>query len=194
MFLSAIGYLITLFMAFTIIPLIAFLLRILLVMICTRIYWMFAREKSPVQTLQLSMKLAHPVGFITAIFHGYTSLWMGVVLLTGMSVKVDVFLGLLLAFSFLWFGLKRINNPAEIQVNNSNKLTTKDGNPNTIVLNPEVESTPDDGSNPMEDIGKNVQDQLKSRASEFMQGNTVIGLIGKLTGVALATMSLIPLG
>ena len=145
--------------------------------------------------------MAQPLGFLTAIFHGYAALWMGITLMNGMGVKYDHFLGIFLVFSFIWFGMRNINNPSKVNVingndNNSQGLTFKDGDPNTIVLNPEVESIPENGAinDPTQKLNEQFQKQLKEQAANFMQGNSIIGLIGKVTGTIIATMSLIPFG
>jgi len=192
MLYSAIGYIITLFMAFTIIPLLAFFLRMILIMILSRIYWGVTGDKSPASLLKFSIKLAQPIGFVTAIFHGYAALWIGVVLLKGLGVPVDYFLAALLGTSFIWFGMKRLNSPADVKVKNNLKFTDKDGE-ETIILNPDVESTPEDGAanNSMGEMNDQLKRQLAEQTKEFIQGNTIIGLMGKLTGVVLGTMSLI---
>ncbi len=189
MFYSAIGYLLTIFMAFTIIPLLAFLMRMILIMVFSKVYWGIASDKSPAALLKFSIKIAHPLGFATAIFHGYAALWMGVVLLRGLGVSIDFFLAGFLGISFLWFGIKRLKNPADVKVENKLTLTDKDGE-ETIVLNPEVASTPDSEENySSEELNQILQGKLKEQTQEFMQGNTIIGLIGKLTGLAIGTMS-----
>jgi hypothetical protein len=200
---SAIGYLLTLFMAFTLIPLVAFLLRMLLIMLCSKIYWSVTKDKSPVNLLQFSIKLAHPLGFITAIFHGFAALWMGVVLFNGMGLKLDLFLPGFLLFTFIWFGIKRIGNPAKVNVNGDvnrdvkNRITTtnSEGEETTIIINPEIEenqnlSTEQD---PMKMLNDQMKNQLKDQTKEFMQGNTIIGLMGKVTGIVLGAMSYIPM-
>lgn len=190
MFNSAIAYFLTLFLAFTIIPVIAVLLRLLLIALCSRIYWLANKKPSPAELLQFSVRIAHPIGFMTSIFHGYVALWMGVVLLRGMAVPLDWFLPLLLIISFLWVGIKRIKRPPEVAVNNRLTTTNSLGEETTIILNPEEELL-----NPEEELfakqQNEIKEQLKEKASEFMQGNTIIGLIGKLTGVLLATFNLI---
>jgi len=199
--LAIIGYILTLFMAFTFIPLFAFLVRLLLIVLFTRIYWMFSADKSPLITAKFSVKLAQPLGFLTAILHGYLALWMGTVLLSGMGAEYDMFLGIFLVFCFIWFGMKAINKPANISINgndgsNPNGLTFKNGDPNTIVLNPEVNSIPEDGipNDPSQNLSEQLQKQLKEQAASFMQGNSIVGLIGKVTGTVIATMSMIPIG
>ncbi|MCH2020882.1 MAG: hypothetical protein MK207_00275 [Saprospiraceae bacterium] len=191
MITSALAYLLTLFMAFTIIPLLAFLLRMVSIMVLSKFYWSISRDKSPVRVLKFSIKLAQPVGFFTAIFHGYAALWMGTVFLRGMQgdSAVDLFLSIFLGLAFLLFGIRRLKNPAELKV--ENKIELKDGE-QTLILNPDEESENFD-EDPMKTLNRKLQEQFKENAQEFMQGNTVIGLIGKITGVALASMSLIPL-
>lgn len=196
-FSSAIGYLLTLFMAFTIIPLVAFLLRMLLIMLCSKIYWSFTSDKSPVNLLQFSIKLAHPLGFITAIFHGFAALWMGVVLFNGMGLKLDLFLPGFLLFTFIWFGIKRIGNPAKVnvkgEVNNRITTTNSDGEETTIIINPEMEENLSTEQDPMKMLNDQMKNQLKDQTKEFMQGNTIIGLMGKVTGIVLGAMSYIPM-
>ncbi|WP_052598577.1 hypothetical protein [Aureispira sp. CCB-QB1] len=195
MFYSAIGYLLTLFMAFTIIPLVAFFLRMLLIMLFSRIYWGFTGNKSPVNLLQFSIKLAHPIGFTTAIFHGFAALWMGVVFFNGMDLKLDLFLPGILIFTFIWFGIKRINNPAKVNVDNRITTTDSEGQETTIIINPEIEdnlTTEPLGQDPMKILNEQMKNQLKDQTKEFIQGNTIIGLIGKVTGVVLGAMSYIP--
>ena len=192
---SALAYLLTLFMAFTIIPLLAFFLRMALIMILSKFYWSISKDKSPVRVLKFSIKLAQPVGFLTAIFHGYAALWMGAVFLRGMEGEsaVNLFLAIFLGLAFLLFGIRRLKNPADLKV--ENKIELKNGE-QTLILNPEEEKEEESasyGEDPMKTLNKKLQEQFKNNAQEFMQGNTVIGLIGKLTGVAIATMSLIPL-
>jgi hypothetical protein len=196
-FASATGYLLTLFMAFTIIPLVAFLLRMLLVMFFSKIYWSITRDKSPVNLLQFSIKLAHPIGFLTAIFHGFAALWMGVVLLNGMDLKLDLFLPGFLLFTFVWFGIKRMGNPAKVNVDGKakNKITTtnSDGEETTIIINPEMEENLTTEQDPMKAFNDQMKNQLKDQTKEFMQGNTIIGLMGKVTGIVLGAMSYIPM-
>lgn len=195
MFYSAIGYLLTLFMAFTIIPLVAFLLRMLLIMLFSKIYWNLTSDKSPVNLLQFSIKLAHPLGFVTAIFHGFAALWMGVVLFNGMGLKLDLFLPGILIFTFIWFGIKRIGNPAKVNVEGeaTNRITTtnSDGEETTIIINPEMEGNLSTEQDPMKMLNDQMKNQLKDQTKEFMQGNTIIGLMGKVTGIALGAMSYI---
>lgn len=199
MFYSAIGCLLTLFMAFTIIPLIAFLLRMLLIMLFSKIFWSFTSNKSPVGLLQFSVKLAHPIGFLTAIFHGFAALWMGVVLFNGLDLKLDLFLPGFLLVAFLWLGFKRMGNPAKVNVDgdvtSSNRVTTtnSDGEETTIIINPEMEKNLSTEQDPMKMFNDQMKNQLKDRTKEFMQGNTIIGLIGKITGIALGAMSYIPM-
>lgn len=189
MFYSAIGFLLTLFMAFTIIPLLAFLLRMISILLFTRIYWGFTKDRSPVNLLQFSIKLAQPLGFATAIFHGYAALWMGVVFFKGLELAVDWFLPASLGMAFIWFGLIRIKKPADVEVK-SNIKKGKDGQ-DILVLNPEVNSTPDDDEDQMTSFNKEMQERLKENTKEFMQGNTIISLIGRVTGVAMAAAQLI---
>lgn len=193
--LAIIGYTLTLFMAFTLIPLFAFLVRLLLIILCTRVYWKFSRDMSLLTTAKFSVKLAQPLGFLTAMLHGYLALWMGTILFRSMGTDYDMFLGIFLVFSFVWFGFRNISNSADLSMN-TNSLTFKDGDPNTIVLNPDVESIPDDGTinDPSNKISEQIQKQFKEQAASFMQGNSVIGLIGKVTGTIIATMSMIPIG
>jgi len=197
MFYSAIGYLLTLFMAFTIIPLIAFLLRMLLIMLFSKIYWSITGDKSPVGLLKFSIKLAHPIGFLTAIFHGFAALWMGVVLFSGLDLTLDLFLPGFLIFAFLWIGIKRMENPAKVNVDGdatlSNRITTtnSEGEETTIIINPEMEENLSTEQDPTKMFNDQMKDQFKDRTKEFMQGNTIIGLIGKVTGIALGTMSYI---
>jgi hypothetical protein len=197
MFYSAIAYLLTLFMAFTIIPLVAFLLRMLLVMLFSRLYWKFSGNKSPVSLLQFSIKLATPLGFLTAIFHGFAALWMGAVFFNGMNLNLDLFLPGILIFSFLWFGIKRISKPAEINVDkeDNNRITTtnSDGEETTIIINPEMEKNLSTEQDPMKALNDQMKNQLKDQTKEFMQGNTIIGLMGKVTGVVLGAMHYIPM-
>lgn len=193
MFNSAIGYLLTFFMAFTIIPLLAFFLRMLLIMLCSRIYWGITGDKSPLGLLQFSIKLAHPLGFITAIFHGFAALWMGVVFFNGLDLTLDLFLPGILIFTFVWFGIKRVNNPAKINVDNKITTTNSDGEETTIIINPEAEESLNVEQDPMKMLNDQMKNQLKDQTKEFMQGNTIIGLIGKVTGVVLGAMSYIPM-
>lgn len=187
MLYSAIGYLLTFFMAFTIIPLIAFLLRMLLIMLFTRIYWGITGDKSPVGLLQFSIKLAHPVGFLTAIFHGFAALWMGVVFFKGLDLPVDYFLPAILSFTFLWFGLRNLNNPSAVRVDNKFTTRNSDGEETTIILHPDAQDNPMH-EDPMQQFNDQIKNQLKDQTKEFMQGNTIIGLIGKVTGVILGTL------
>jgi hypothetical protein len=186
-------------MAFTIIPLVAFLLRMLLILISSKVYWTITGDKSPVSLLKFSIKLAHPLGFITAIFHGFAALWMGVVLFNSMGLNVDLFLPGFLLFTFLWFGIKRMNNPAKVNVDGdakvSNRITTtnSDGEETTIIINPEIEDGLSTEQDPMTAFNDQMKGQFKDRTKEFMQGNTVIGLMGKVTGIVLGTMSYIPM-
>lgn len=195
MFYSAIGYLLTLFMALTIIPLVAFFLRMLLIMLFSRIYWGITGNKSPVSLLQFSIKLAHPLGFATAIFHGFAALWMGVVFFNGMDLKLDLFLPGILIFTFTWFGIKRMNNPAKVDVDGktNNRITTtnSEGEETTIIINPEMEENISTEQDPMKMLNDQMKNQLKDQTKEFMQGNTIIGLMGKITGVVLGAMSYI---
>lgn len=190
MLASAFAYLLTLFFAFTIIPLTAVLLRLLLIALFSRIYWLFNKNPSPAILLQFSVRIAHPIGFLTSIFHGYVALWMGTVLLRGMNVQLDSFLPLLLILSFLWLGIKRIKRPAKVTVNNNLTTTNSLGEETTIILNPE-ENITNSEDNIFAQQQNEIKEQLKEKASEFMQGNTIIGLIGKLTGVLLATFNLV---
>ncbi|MBL4651163.1 MAG: hypothetical protein JKY03_15645 [Aureispira sp.] len=198
-FASATGLLLTLFMAFTIIPLVAFLLRMLLIMFCSKIYWSVTKDKSPVNLLQFSIKLAHPIGFLTAIFHGFAALWMGVVLFNGMDLKLDLFLPGFLLFTFIWFGIKRMNNPAKVNVDGNTKVnnrittTNSDGEETTIIINPEMEESLTTEQDPMKAFNDQMKNQLKDQTKEFMQGNTIIGLMGKITGIVLGAMSYIPM-
>lgn len=183
MFSSALGYLLTLFMAFTIIPMIAFFLRVILVVIITRIYWAFAGEKSPMDMFRFSMQLAQPVGFITAIFHGYASLWMGVVFLKGLEVTIDWFLPGILGIFFLWFGLQRIQNPADVKMETSIQAKNQDtGDPDVIVV---------DNDEEIRNLNKKFEEQIKEQSKEMLMGNTIVALIGKITGLVLATLSMI---
>ena len=184
-------------MAFTIIPLVAFLLRMLLIILSSKIYWSITGDKSPASLLKFSIKLAHPLGFLTAIFHGFAALWMGVVLFNGLDLKLDLFLPGLLIFAFLWTGIKRMDNPAEVNVDGdttlSNRITTTNskGEETTIIIDPEIEENLSTEQDPTGMFNDQMKNQLKGRAKEFMQGNTIIGLIGKVTGVALGAMSYI---
>lgn len=192
MFFSAFAYILTLFLAFTIIPFVAVLLRLLLITLFSRAYWLVNKKPAPATLMQFSVKIAHPIGFMTSIFHGYVALWMGTVLLIGMAVPVDWFLPILLNVTFLWVGFRRMQKPPKVAVSNSNRLSTTNslGEETTIILNPEEEIM-----NPEENMfaqqQNELKEQLKEKASEFMQGNTIIGLIGKVTGVLLATFNLI---
>jgi len=100
-------------------------------------------------------------------------------------------------FTFIWFGIKRINNPTKINVDNkdNNRITTtnSDGEETTIIINPEAEQSLNIEQDPMKMFNDQMKNQLKDQTKEFMQGNTIIGLIGKVTGVALGAMSYIPM-
>jgi hypothetical protein len=189
MLYSALAYFLTLFLAFTIIPLVAVLLRLMLIALFSRLYWLVNKNPSPAALLQFSVRIAHPVGFLTSIFHGYVALWMGYVLIRGMDVPIDWFLPIILATAFVLWGIRGIKNPAEIKVNNKLTTTNSLGEETTIILNPEANdgNTDDDFAAAQEA----AREKIKEKASEFMQGNTIIGLIGKVTGVLLATVNLI---
>jgi hypothetical protein len=173
-------------MAFTLIPVLAFVLRIIIILSISKLYWSLSSSQSPVKVVKFSVGLAQPVGFSTAIFHGYLAVMMGAVFLRGMvgNSAVNIFLPLFVGASFLFFGRSRIKKPAEIKIKSN--LEMKDGQ-QTLVLNPEESKSEED---PMKLLNNNMKKQLKENAQEFMQENTVIGLIGKITGVAIATMSL----
>ncbi|MGH1336390.1 MAG: hypothetical protein ACRBFS_09705 [Aureispira sp.] len=190
MFASAFAYLLTLFLAFTLIPLMAVFLRLLLIALFSRIYWLFNKRPAPAVLLQFSIKIAHPIGFLTSIFHGYIALWMGFVLLRGMDVPLDLFLPSVLTLSFFWIGMRRIKRPTKVAVNNRLTTTNSLGEETTIILNPE-ENIINPEENMFAKQQEDIKEQLKEKASEFMQGNTIIGLIGKLTGVLMATFNLI---
>ncbi len=185
--LHAIAYILTLLMAFTLIPVLAFILRIISILTISKLFWSLSSDKSPVKVVKFSVGLAQPVGFCTAIFHGYLAVMMGAVFLRGMvgASAIDLFLPLFVGCSFLFFGMKRIKSPAEVKVKNN--LEMKDGR-QTLVLNPDEKNNTEE--DPMKVLNKKMQQQFKENAQEFMQGNTIIGLIGKITGVAIATMSL----
>ncbi len=190
MFESAVAYLLTIFLAFTIIPVLAVLLRLALIALFSRLYWIFNKKPSPAVLLQFSVRIAHPIGFLTSIFHGYVALWIGVILLRGMAVPLDWFLPTMLVLAFLWTGFRRIKRPPEVAL--SKRLTTTNslGEETTIILNPEEELLHPE-ENMLQRQQNELKEQLKDKASEFMQGNTIIGLIGKVTGVLLATFNLV---
>jgi len=190
MLASAFGYLLTLILATTLIALIAFFFRMILVMLLTRIYVGVTGNTSPADMIKLSIRFAQPVGFLTSIFHGYASLWMGVVILRGLQVPIDWFLAVFLGVVFLFFGLRRLNSPAEVSVNtNGDNNVIKHNEDTDIIINPDLE----EGKDPMQQFNQHMKSQLKSQVSEFMQGNTIVGLIGKVTGVALGMFNYIPL-
>ena len=196
--LAIIGYVLTIFMAFTLIPLLAVLIRILLTIIFTRIYWKFSSEKSAVNTAKVSVRLAQILGFFTAIFHGYAALWMGIGIMNSLGADYDLFLGIFLVFWFVWFGLRKRNVDSAIQKEtpkNEKGITFKDGDPNTIVLNPEVASTPEEGAlpDPSQAFNEQLQNQFKEQAANFLQGNTTWGVVGRVIGTIIATVSYIPL-
>ena len=139
---------------------------------------------------KFSIKLAQPVGFVTAILHGYLAVQMGAVFVRGMigtSADDLKFMPLFLGICFLYFGIKRLKNPADVKV--ENKIEFKGGQ-QTLILNPDETSDEDSNEDPMKILNKNMKAQFKENAQEFMQGNTIIGLMGKLTGVAIAAMSM----
>lgn len=191
-FYSLLGYSLTLFVCFMIIPVFAFILRLLLIALFSRFYWVFNRQRSPAELVQFSVRIAHPVGFLTAIFHGYASLWMGTVLLRGMGVPVDWFLPALLILAFFWWGSRNLQKPKEIAVTTGNTITTTNaaGEETTIILHPEQESTAQQ-NDPMYQVNERLKAQLKNQVRDFMTGNTVIGLIGRVTGVLLGGMYLV---
>lgn len=191
-FYSLLGYSLTLFVCFMIIPVFAFILRLILIAFFSRIYWMLNRQRSPAELVQFSVRIAHPVGFLTAIFHGYAALWMGTVLLRGMDVPVDWFLPALLTLAFLWWGSRHLQRPRHMAITTGNTITTTNpaGEETTIILNPEQESTAQQ-NDPMYQVNERLKAQLKGQIRDFMKGNTVIGLIGRVTGVLLGGMYLI---
>ena len=191
-FYSIIGYFLTLFLAFTFIPMLAFLLRLLLIALCSRIYWLLGRERTAAELVQFSIRIAHPLGFVAAIFHGYAALWMGSVLLKGMDVPVDWFLPAILILAFIWRSSRNLQAPKNIAVTTGNTITTTNaaGEETTIILNPEQESTAQQ-NNPMYQVNERLKAQLKDQIRDFMQGNTIIGLIGRVTGVVLGGMYLV---
>ncbi len=186
--LTVLAYLFTLLMAYTIIPLFALLVRILSILSLSKMYWSISRDKSPVNVAKFSIKLAQPVGFATAILHGYLAVQMGAVFVRGMigrSADDLLFMPIFLGVCFLYFGIKRLKNPANVKV--ENKIELKDGQ-QTLILNPD--ETTEEEEDPMKILNKKLQSQFKENAQEFIQGNTIIGLMGKLTGVAIAAMSM----
>lgn len=183
MFSSALGYLLTLFMAFTIIPIVAFFMRVILVIIMTRIYWAFKSNKSPMDMFKFSIQLAQPVGFITAIFHGYAAVWMGVVFLKGLDVTVDWFLPIVLGVFFTWFGLQRLQSPPDVKVESRIKLGEQDtGDPDVVVI---------DNDEEVKNLNKDFQEKIKEQSKEMLLGNTIVGLIGKITGLVLGALKLV---
>lgn len=189
LFYSILGYSLTLLLAFTIIPLFAVLLRLLLIALCSRLYWVSGQGRSPAEILQFSVRIAHPIGFATAIFHGYAAVWIGSVLLRGLGLPLDWFLPVFLLLSFLWWGVRNLQTPNNIAVTTGNTITTTNsaGEETTIIFNPEQESTAQQ-NDPLYQVNDRLREQLKSQVSNFMQGNTTIGLIGRLTGVILGAM------
>jgi hypothetical protein len=183
------AYFLILLLAFTLFPLITLLLRLILITFLSGVYMKLPFGKNPQSVLNFAVKIAQPMGFITSLLHGYLSVWFGVVLLSGMSGKgsVDLFLPLLLGVAFVWFGTKQLKSPADVKVNNN--IEFRDGQ-QTIVLNPDEKND----QNEQEDFIFNdeLKEKIKANTMEFFKGNTIVGLIGKLTGLALATMSLIP--
>lgn len=175
-----------------IIPVFAFILRLLLIALFSRLYWVLNRQRSPAELVQFSVRIAHPVGFLTAIFHGYAGLWMGTVLLRGMGVPVDWFLPAILILTFFWWGSRNLQKPKEIAVTTGSTITTTNaaGEETTIILNPEQESTAQQ-NDPMYQVNERLKAQLKDQIRDFMTGNTVIGLIGRVTGVLLGGMYLV---
>lgn len=167
----------------------AFLLRLLLIALFSRMYWLMGRQRSAAELVQFSIRIAHPIGFVAAIFHGYAALWMGAVLLKGMSVRLDWFLPAILMLAFLWRSSRNLQSPKNIAITTGNTITTTNsaGEETTIILTPEQESTAQQ-NDPMYQVNERLKAQLKDQIRDFMQGNTVIGLIGRVTGVVLGAM------
>lgn len=187
MLASAFAYLLTFILAFTLVLITAFLLRIVLILVASRIYALVTGDKDPKKLILSSIKFVQPAGFLSSIFHGYFSLALGVVVLRGFAVPIDWFLGAFLAASFILFGLRNIQKPPEVKINaDSNIQQVNDDT--TLIIDPELQQ-----ANPMENMQDELKNQLKGRMQEFMQGNTIVGLIGKVTGVVLATFNYIPL-
>ncbi len=183
-FASAFGYLLTLLLSFTLILFLAFILRVLLVLLFSKVYTMVVGKNNPMALINTSIKVVQPAGFLTSIFHGYASVWMGVVLLTGLSVPVDWFLGVFLGASFLYWGSRNLSKNTKITFN-ENENEKDLGNNTTLIINPEEASSENHMKNKLEE-------QLKGKVQNFMEENKIIGLMGKLAGVALASLNYIP--
>jgi hypothetical protein len=187
MLASAFAYLLTFILAFTLVLLTAFLLRIVLILIASRIYAAVSGNKDPQKLIMTSIKFVQPAGFLSSIFHGYFALALGVVVLRGFEVHIDWFLGAFLTTSFVLFGLRNIQKPPKVNLNENSNLHQVNSD-TTLIIDPEVQQ-----ANPMDNMQEELKNQLKGRMQEFMQGNTIVGLIGKVTGVVLATFNYIPL-
>ncbi len=185
---SAIAYFLIFVISFTVLLAVAFLFRILLVLTASRLYFLFSKDNSPQNILSSSIRFVQPAGFLSSIFHGYSAVWMGIVILGGMGISIDWFLAVFLGTSFLLFGLRRLNRPANVRVGEEAESSNrrKVNEETTLIIDPALQQ-----ANPMEDMQQEMKNQLKGKMQDFMQGNAIVGMIGKLTGVALAAVNYI---
>ncbi len=186
--LSIIAYLLILLVTFIILTPVAFIIRLILVGLFTKLYASIA-SNNPIKVVQFSIKSAQPMGFVTSLIHGYLAIQCGIIILRGIGLQIDIFLPVFIGAAFLFFGIRRITTPADIKVNESDNVI-QHNDQMKIILDKDAHD-PEAAEDPMKEMKDKMNANIKNQLQDFMQGNSTVVLIGRVTGVVLGALPII---
>ncbi len=194
MLFSALAYLLTFFVGTKILPGITLVIRLILTLLLSRTYGIITNKKSAIDMVRHSVSLAHPIGFLASILHGYWAISFGAIIFAWLTVSTDLFLGIFIIVSFL---LKDI--PKLLVQSKDKKEPKKESKIGELtILEEPIAEYPVQGFEDYAQAGTNnlqedIQKHFKNQYQEFMHGNSLIGLIGRITGAILGTIHFIGL-
>jgi hypothetical protein len=195
---SALAFILSAFFILTFLTLATFLIRIALTFLLARFSAIVSGNKSPVTIVKNALQIAHPVGFLTSILHGFWAIAVAISVFGWFDLEKDLFIGLLVVSTFIVRDIRKLNKKP---IKKAKKTTPKEGTL-TILEDPYEESISanDFQQNPFGNFntgnnagGNYIQDYFKDQYQEFIHGNSLVGMIGRITGAALGTLTYIGL-
>ena len=185
---SIFAFILILLVTFIILTPVAFIIRLILVGFLTKVYASIVSQ-NPVKIVQFSIKSAQPMGFVTSLIHGYLAMQCGIIILRGIGLQIDIFLPIFIGAAFLIFGIRRLTTPAKINVNGSDNVIQH--NDQMKIILDQHAANQEEADDPLKEMKEKMQANVKNQLQDFMQGNSMVVLIGRITGVVLGALPII---
>ena len=118
---SALAFILSAFFILTFLTLVTFLIRIALTFLFARLSTTISSDKSPVTIVRNALMIAHPVGFLTSILHGFWAIALSISVFSWFDLEKDLFIGVLVVSIFLLRDIPKLGKKTVKKAQDSSK-------------------------------------------------------------------------